>query len=136
MNIFRKWWGEFCGGEACRYCPDTWLSGFSVGGNCRTCSKCKTVYVYAFKPVSRWPKKWEPGMGTVGNPEKLEYIEMQYKRKKTSIKNDCIIVLNLKEKKTDIILDYPMWNFARPTISLPYLLSITPTNAPEKLKPF
>lgn len=134
MNKLSKWVGEFRGKRLCHYCPDTWLNGFHSNGNCMNCPKCQTTYVYNWRPTNTWPKKWVPGMGSRGDPNKLLHIQFHYQRLVDYVNQDCVVYLNLKDKTTDIILDFPKYTFSNPTMTLPYLVNFTPTNVKDKVK--
>jgi hypothetical protein len=130
-----KWWKLKRGKRQCRYCPNTWLEGFYENGNCMVCPKCTTCYVHAWKPKSRWPKKWKPGYGSIGDPEILQSIHLYFHRTRDGLRKECIVKINVIDKTTHIILDFGKWTFSNPTLVLPYIIeSLTPFNVGEKIK--
>ena len=135
MNPIVKWWKLKRGRTLCHYCPDTWLEDFVTNGNCRNCPKCHTTYVYAWKPRSRWIKKWKSGHGSVGDSKFLLYIQLYFYRTKDGVRKECLVSLNVVDKKTSIILDFGKWSFSNPTLVLPYLMeNLTPFNVADKIK--
>lgn len=135
MNPITKWLKLRRGRNLCHYCPDTWLEGFYYNGNCMDCRKCGTTYVYGWKAKSRWPKKWKPGQGTVGDPKALKGIQFYFYRTKNCMRKECVVNVHLVNKTTTIILDFGKWTFSNPTLTLPYLIeSLTPFNVADKVK--
>lgn len=135
MNKLTKWWYQRNGKKLCRYCSETWLKGFYENGNCMSCPKCNTTYVHSWKAKSRWPKKWKPGHGSIGDPEILHSIQLYFYRTKDGLRKECVVKLNIIDKTTTIILDFGKWTFSNPTLVLPYLIeSLTPFNVAEKVR--
>jgi len=133
MNKLSKWWGKLRGKKLCHYCPDTWLFGFYPGGNCMNCLKCHTIYVFGWKPRKRWIYS-KLGDNSRGDRNDLRYVQIHFNRLIDHITKECVVNFDLKKQQTHIILDYPEWTHYRPTMTLPYLVDLTPENVKQKVK--
>src|SRR5579864_2495769 len=128
MNRLTKWLGKRQGKRLCWYCKDTWLSGFYDNGNCMTCPKCNSSYIYNWKRPF-WPTKQVTAF--TADPDQLSSIEIAFQYKDKS----CFVNHRFIDKQTRIVIDWGKWTLSNPTFTLPLCVDkITPFNVEEKVK--
>lgn len=131
MNSLVRWFQEKRGRRLCHYCPDTWLTWFSENSNCMFCWKCNATYVYDWK-VKRFP---DAHFRSQGDPDSLRSVQLYFHNTRGKERKECILVHNLIDKQTQIIMDFGKWTFANPTFIFPLMKEkITPFNIQEKIK--
>lgn len=132
MNRLSKWFGKIRGKRLCHYCKDTWLSGFYTNGNCMNCPKCRTTYVYGWRALP-WPRKVDHTISQ-GDPDKLTTVQIYFHTLRNGKRNECIVVHDLIDKQTQIIMEFGKWSFSNPTFTFPLMKDkITPFNVKDKV---